>query len=54
MGEAYSIADPYLFTIAGWLEGDGVDIARFPRVAEHLRAWASARAFARFWRASGG
>ncbi len=35
MGEAYSIADPYLFTIAGWLEGDGVDMARFPRVAEH-------------------
>ncbi len=35
MGEDYSIADPYLFTIASWLEGDGVDIARFPRVAEH-------------------
>lgn len=36
MGEAYSIADPYLFTIAGWLEGDGVDIARFPRVHDHF------------------
>jgi glutathione S-transferase len=35
MGEDYSVADPYLFTIASWLEGDGVDIARFPRVAEH-------------------
>ena len=35
MGEDYSIADPYLFTIASWLEGDGVDIARFPRVADH-------------------
>jgi glutathione S-transferase len=35
MGADYSIIDPYLFTLAGWLEGDGVDIARFPRVAEH-------------------
>ena len=37
MGDAYSIADPYLFTIAGWLEGDGVDIARFPKVDDHYR-----------------
>lgn len=36
MGERYSIADPYLFTIAGWLESDGVDIACFPRVHEHF------------------
>jgi len=35
MGEDYSIADPYLFTLASWLEGDGVDPARFPRVADH-------------------
>ena len=35
MGEDYSIADPYLFTLATWLEGDDVDPARFPRVAEH-------------------
>ena len=35
MGETYSIADPYLFTISGWLEGDGVDIARFPKVLAH-------------------
>lgn len=35
MGETYSVADPYLFTIAGWLEGDGVDIGRFPKVAGH-------------------
>lgn len=37
MGEAYTVADPYLFTIAGWLEGDGVDVARFPKVADHVR-----------------
>jgi len=35
MGETYTIADPYLFTIAGWLEGDGVDLALLPRVVEH-------------------
>jgi glutathione S-transferase len=35
MGHAYSIADPYLFTLAQWLEPDGVDPARFPRVMEH-------------------
>jgi glutathione S-transferase len=35
MGADYTIADPYLFTLANWLEGDGVDIKRFPRVAEH-------------------
>jgi glutathione S-transferase len=35
MGEAYSVADPYLFTFAGWLAVDGVDIADFPKVADH-------------------
>lgn len=36
MGERYSICDPYLFTIAQWLEGDGVDAATvLPRIAEH-------------------
>ncbi|HRP78835.1 MAG TPA: glutathione S-transferase family protein [Aquamicrobium sp.] len=35
MGEAYSVADPYLFTIARWLPGDDVDIARFPGVRGH-------------------
>jgi glutathione S-transferase len=31
----YTVADPYLFTLAQWLEADGVDIARLPRVIEH-------------------
>ena len=35
MGENYSICDPYLYTIAAWLEGDGVDPARFPKVLDH-------------------
>jgi glutathione S-transferase len=37
LGERYSVADGYLFTISGWLEGDGVDLARFPRIVEHHR-----------------
>ena len=35
LGETYSIADPYLFTLAQWMEGDGVDPGRFPKVAAH-------------------
>ncbi len=35
MGETYTICDPYLFTIAQWLEGDGVDLSTLPKVAEH-------------------
>ena len=35
MGDKYTICDPYLFTIASWIEGDGVDIAKVPRVMEH-------------------
>lgn len=37
LGEYYSISDAYLFTVARWLESDGVDIKRFPRVADHAR-----------------
>ena len=35
MGEQYTICDPYLFTLTGWLEGDGVDLATLPRVMAH-------------------
>lgn len=34
-GDAYTIADPYLFTIAQWMEGDGVDPDRFPKIRDH-------------------
>ena len=37
MGEDYSIGDAYLFTVSRWLEGDGVDINQFPRVADHFQ-----------------
>ena len=35
MGAAYTIADPYLFTLAQWLEEDGVIPTRIPRVMDH-------------------
>lgn len=36
MGEQFTVADGYLFTLAGWLADDGVDIAQFPRVTAHF------------------
>ena len=36
LGDQYSVADGYLFTIASWLEGDGVEMAHFPRLVAHL------------------
>jgi glutathione S-transferase len=36
MGADYTICDPYLFTLAGWMERDGVDPGRFPKVAHHM------------------
>jgi glutathione S-transferase len=35
LGERYSVSDMYLFTLANWLEADGVDPARFPKVSAH-------------------
>jgi glutathione S-transferase len=35
MGEQYTICDPYLFTLTGWLEGDSVDLSTLPKVADH-------------------
>ncbi len=35
LGEHYSVSDMYLFTLAQWLEADGVDPARLPKVSAH-------------------
>jgi glutathione S-transferase len=40
LGSDYSICDAYLFTLAQWLEGDGVDLAKLPRVLDHRRRMA--------------
>jgi glutathione S-transferase len=35
MGEDYSVADAYLYTISGWLPGDGVDLNELPTIQAH-------------------
>jgi glutathione S-transferase len=37
LGESFSICDAYLFTLFGWLPGDGVDTEQFERLADHSR-----------------
>lgn len=37
MGSDYTVCDMYLFTLAQWLEADGVDLGRLPKVADHRR-----------------
>lgn len=48
-GERFGICDAYLHAITEWLEGDGVDIGRFPKVEAHralMRERTSVRAIA--------
>lgn len=35
MGERYTVADAYLFTVSRWMESDGLDASRFPKVLAH-------------------
>ncbi|HEY1783243.1 MAG TPA: glutathione S-transferase N-terminal domain-containing protein [Roseiarcus sp.] len=53
MGEAYTIADPYLFTLSRWMEGDGVDPAAFPRVLDHRERMAERPAVQRALKSQG-
>ncbi|GAB0113061.1 glutathione S-transferase family protein [Acidisoma sp. C75] len=41
MGEQFTICDPYLFVFAEWMEGDGVDPARFPKLLDHRNRMAA-------------
>lgn len=52
-GTAYSIADAYLFTLAQWLEADGVEIATLPKIREHRARVAARPAVARALAAEG-
>lgn len=36
LGEHFSIADPYLFVVCNWLEGDGVTVASFPKIQNFM------------------
>ena len=37
MGKDYTVADGYLYTLTQWLEADGVDVNKTPKIAEHFR-----------------
>lgn len=37
MGEAYTVADPYLFTITRWLARDDVSVDDYPAVSDHMQ-----------------
>lgn len=37
-GKRYTISDPYLFTLARWMEADGVDPKRYPKIFAHFEA----------------
>ncbi len=37
MGDDYTVSDPYLFTLSGWMEGDNLDLSRYPKVMDHRR-----------------
>ena len=46
LGDEFSVCDGYLFTLADWLERDGVDPTQFPKVHDHreqMRARPSVR-----------
>ena len=46
LGEAFSVADAYLFVVCSWLEGDGVTVSDFPKITA-FRAAMQARASVR-------
>ena len=37
-GDSMTLADAYLYVVASWLPGDGVDIADFPRLSRFMSA----------------
>lgn len=47
LGEQFSVADIYLFVVAGWLKSDGVEISEFPKVADHYQRMLSRPAVAK-------
>jgi glutathione S-transferase len=38
LGEAFSLADPYLYVACSWLPGDGVDMAAYPKITAFVEA----------------
>ncbi len=38
LGEAFSLADAYLYVVCSWLEGDGVGVSAFPKILAFRQA----------------
>jgi glutathione S-transferase len=36
LGDAFSIADIYLFNVCTWLAGDGVTVSDYPKIIAHM------------------
>jgi glutathione S-transferase len=53
MGNAYTVADPYLFTLARYMEVDGLDPGAFPRVLDHRDRMAERPAVQRVLKSEG-
>ncbi len=51
-GAQITVADPYLFVVCNWLEGDGIDAAAYPRITA-FRAAMEARPSVKAVRAAG-
>ncbi|WP_299984157.1 glutathione S-transferase family protein [uncultured Ruegeria sp.] len=43
LGEAFSLADAYLYVVCSWLEGDGVDVPAFPKIVAFREAMEARR-----------
>jgi glutathione S-transferase len=52
LGDQFSLADAYLYIVCSWLEGDGVDVAAFPKIVAFREAM-EARASVQAVRAAG-
>ena len=37
MGRDYTVCDGYMFTLTQWLGGDGVDVNKTPKIADHFK-----------------
>jgi len=37
MGDQFTVADAYLFTMTSWMKGDGVDMSQFPKLTDHYK-----------------
>jgi glutathione S-transferase len=53
MGETYTVADPYLFTLARYMEVDGLEPGAYPRVLDHRDRMAERPAVQRALKAEG-